>query len=199
MLCASIDAPAACEGAVDRQLVELAQRGDEDAFEALVRATGDRCVGIAYRILRDVDLAEDAVQSAYVSAWRDLRSLREPDRFEAWLHRTLTRACYEEARRSRRFAANIRALPIESSYAPEDVMTVVHRDQLDRGIRRLSVEQRAVLVFHHYLGLTLAEVADRLDIPIGTAKSRLHHATNALRAALDADARTALDSRERPA
>ena len=78
-------------------------------------------------------------------------------------------------------------------------MTVVHRDQLDRGIRRLSVEQRAVLVFHHYLGLTLAEVADRLDIPIGTAKSRLHHATNALRAALDADARTALDSRERPA
>lgn len=199
MLCASIDAPAAREGAVDRQLVELAQRGDEDAFEALVRATGDRCVGIAYRILRDVDLAEDAVQSAYVSAWRDLKSLREPDRFEAWLHRTLTRACYEEARKSRRFAANIRALPIESSYAPEDVLTVVDRDQLDRGIRRLSVEQRAVLVFHHYLGLTLAEVADRLDIPIGTAKSRLHHATNALRAALDADARTALDSRERPA
>ena len=184
---------------MDRQLVEQAQRGDEDAFEALVRATGDRCVGIAYRILRDVDLAEDAVQSAYVSAWRELRSLREPDRFEAWLHRTLTRACYEEARRSRRFAANIRALPIESSYTPEDVMTVVHRDQLDRGIRRLSVEQRAVLVFHHYLGLTLAEVGDRLDIPIGTVKSRLHHATNALRAALDADARTALDSRERPA
>ena len=187
------------EGAVDRRLVEGAQRGDEDAFEALVRATGDRCVGIAYRILRDVDLAEDAVQSAYVSAWRDLRSLREPDRFEAWLHRTLTRACYEEARKSRRFAANIRALPIESSYSPDDALTVVDRDQLDRGIRRLSVEQRAVLVFHHYLGLTLAEVADRLDIPVGTAKSRLHHATNAMRAALDADARSALDTRERPA
>ena len=184
---------------MDRQLVELAQRGDEDAFEALVRATGDRCVGIAYRILRDVDLAEDAVQSAYVSAWRDLKSLREPDRFEPWLHRTLTRACYEEARKSRRFAANIRALPIESSYSPDDVLQVVDRDQLDRGIRRLSVEQRAVLVFHHYLGLTLPEIADRLDIPIGTAKSRLHHATNAMRAALDADSRTALDSRERPA
>ena len=187
------------EGAVDRLLVEQAQRGDEDAFEALVRATGDRCVGIAYRILRDVDLAEDAVQSAYVSAWRDLRSLREPDRFEAWLHRTLTRACYEEARKSRRYAANIRALPTESSFAPDDVLTVADRDQLDRGIRRLSVEQRAVLVFHHYLGLTLPEVADRLDIPIGTAKSRLHHATNAMRAALDADARSALDSQERPA
>ena len=184
---------------MDRLLVEQAQRGDEDAFEALVRATGDACVGIAYRILRDVDLAEDAVQSAYVSAWRDLRSLRETDRFEAWLHRTLTRACYEEARKSRRYAANIRALPTESSFAPDDAMTVVDRDQLDRGIRRLSVEQRAVLVFHHYLGLTLPEVADRLDIPIGTAKSRLHHATNAMRASLDADARSALDSQERPA
>ena len=184
---------------MDRRLVEQAQRGDEDAFEALVRATGDRCVGIAYRILRDVDIAEDAVQTAYVSAWRDLRSLREPDRFEPWLHRTLTRACYEEARKSRRYAANIRALPTESSFAPDDVHAVVDRDQLDRGIRRLSVEQRAVLVFHHYLGLTLPEVADRLDIPIGTAKSRLHHATNAMRASLEADARSALDSQERPA
>jgi RNA polymerase sigma-70 factor (ECF subfamily) len=184
---------------VDRQLVELAQRGDEDAFEALVRATGDRCVGIAYRILRDLDLAEDAVQNAYVSAWRELRSLREPDRFEPWLHKTLTRACYEEARNSRRLAANVRVLPVESSFTPEDVLGVVDRDQLDRGIRRLSVEHRAVLVFHHYLGLTLAEVADRLDIPIGTAKSRLHYAINALRAALEADARPALDSQERPA
>lgn len=199
MLCASTGRAGNPEGAVDRRLVEQAQRGDEDAFEALVLATGDRCVGIAYRILRDVDLAEDAVQSAYVSAWRDLKSLREPDRFEPWLHRTLTRACYEEARKSRRFAANIRALPVESSYSSDDVLLVVDRDQLDRGIRRLSVEQRAVLVFHHYLGLTLPEIADRLDIPLGTAKSRLHHATNAMRAALDADSRTALDSRERPA
>ena len=95
---------------MDRRLVELAQRGDLDAFDALVRITGDRCLGIAYRILRDVDLAEDAVQTAYVSAWRDLRSLRDPDRFEAWLHRTLARACYEEARQTRRFAANVRAM-----------------------------------------------------------------------------------------
>src|SRR4029078_4649254 len=149
--------------------------------------------------LRAADLAENAVQTAYVSAWRDLRSLREPDRFEPWLHRTLTRACYEEARKSRRYAANIRALPTESSFAPDDVHAVVDRDQLDRGIRRLSVKQRAVLVCHHSLGLTLPEVADRLDIPIGTAKSRLHHATNAMRASLEADARSALDSQERPA
>jgi RNA polymerase sigma-70 factor (ECF subfamily) len=180
-------------------LAEQAQRGDEDAFDALVRATGDRCLGIAYRILRDVDLAEDAVQTAYVIAWRELRSLREPDRFESWLHRTLTRACYEEARRARRFAANVRALPSETSFAPDDALTVVDRDLLERGIRRISVEQRAVLVFHHYLGLTVPEVAERLDIPVGTAKSRLHYATQALRAALEADARPGSPSQERPA
>ncbi len=184
---------------VDRRLVELAQGGDEDAFDALVRATGDRCLGIAFRILRDVDLAEDAVQAAYISAWRDLPSLREPDRFEPWLHRTLTRACYEEARRTRRFAANIRALPSEMAFTHDDVLTVVDRDQLERGIRRISIEQRAVLVYHHYLGLTLPEVAERLDIPVGTAKSRLHYATNALRAALDADSRQGIDTQERPA
>ena len=131
---------------MDRQLVELAQRGDEDAFDALVRATGDRCLGIAFRILRDVDLAEDAVQAAYISAWRDLPSLRQPDRFESWLHRTLTRACYEEARRTRRVKASIRSLPMDAAFAPDDVLTVVDRDQLERGIRRISIDQRAVLV-----------------------------------------------------
>jgi RNA polymerase sigma-70 factor (ECF subfamily) len=182
---------------VERRLVELAQGGDTDAFDALVRLTGDRCLGIAYRILRDVGLAEDAVQAAYLSAWRELRSLRDPDRFESWLHRTLARACYEEARRTRRFAANVRALPVETSYAPDDVLTVVDRDQLERGIRRLSIEQRTVLVFHHYLGLSLVEIADRLDLPVGTVKSRLHYGATALRAALDADARATVPSEER--
>lgn len=181
---------------MDHRLVEQAQRGDEDAFDALVRATGDRCLGIAFRILRDVDLAEDAVQAAYISAWRDLPSLRRPDRFEPWLHRTLTRACYEEARRTRRFAANVRALPAEASFAPDDVLSVVDRDQLERGVRRLSIDQRTVLVFHHYLGLTLPEIAERLDLPVGTVKSRLHYGTTALRAALDADARSSLTSEE---
>jgi RNA polymerase sigma-70 factor, ECF subfamily len=184
---------------VDPRLVELAQRGDKDAFDVLVRATGDRCLGIAYRILRDVDLAEDAVQTAYVSAWRDLRSLRDPERFEAWLHRTLARACYEEARQTRRFAANIRAIPIESMSVPDGAIGVVERDQLERGIRRIPVEHRTVLVFHHYLGLSLAEIADHLDLPIGTVKSRLFYAASAMRAVLEADDRQTTTSRERPA
>jgi len=187
------------EGKVQRLLVELAQRGDEEAFDALVRATGDRCVAIAYRILRDLHLAEDAVQAAYVAAWRDLRSLREPDRFEAWLHRLLARACYEEARRTRRFAANIRALPVDAAFTRDEVLTVHNRDQLERSMARISADQRAVLVFHHYVGLTLPEIAERLEIPIGTVKSRLHYATAAMRAALEADARIATASQERPA
>jgi RNA polymerase sigma-70 factor (ECF subfamily) len=180
-----------------RTLVELAQQGDEDAFDALVQATGNRCIAIAHRILRDLYLAEDAVQAAYVTAWRDLPSLRDPDRFEPWLHRLLTRCCYAEARRTRRFAANVREMPREAAHGPDEVLTVIDRDELERCMARISVEQRAVLVFHHYLGLTLPEIADRLGIPLGTAKSRLHYATTAMRAALEADARTPTTGQER--
>ena len=179
-----------------RGLVERAQRGDAEAFDALARLVGDRCMAIACRILRDVDLAEDAVQAALITAWREIRSLRDPDRFEPWLHRILTNACYAEARRRRRWSEALRILPAPDAYGRDDFLTVNDRDQLERAFRRLTVEQRAVLVFRHYLGLPLSEVAIRLDIPLGTAKSRLHHATKALRASLDADARTP-SSRER--
>lgn len=182
---------------MDRELVEQAKRGDEEAFDALARAVGDRCIAIAIRILRDTHLAEDAVQSALVVAWRELRTLRDPDRFEAWLQRILTNECYAEARRRTRWSANIRVLPVEESADPTGILTVNDRDQLERAFRRLSLEQRAVLVFHHYVGLPLPQVADRLGIPLGTAKSRLHHATSALRSSLDADARTHLPSQER--
>lgn len=182
-----------------RGLVERAKQGDEEAFAALTNAVGDRCMAVAFRILRDVDLAEDAVQVALVTGWRQLRSLRDPDRFEAWLHRLLVRSCYVEARRSRQRTLNLLGMAPESGYATDDILTVHDRDQLERGFRRLSPEQRAVLVFHHYLGLSLPEVAFRLGIPLGTAKSRLHYASAALRAALEADARTPRLSEERPA
>jgi RNA polymerase sigma-70 factor (ECF subfamily) len=123
-------------------------------------------------------------------AWRELRTLRDSDRFEPWLHRILTHECYAEARRRTRWAANIRLLPVDGPGEAAGILTVNDRDQLERAFRRLTLEQRAVLVFHHYLGLTLPEVAERLAIPLGTAKSRLHHATAALKASVDADART---------
>jgi RNA polymerase sigma-70 factor (ECF subfamily) len=177
--------------------VDLARRGDEEAFDALARQVGDRCMQIASRILRDADLAEDAVQSALVLAWSELRTLRDPDRFEPWLHRILTNECFAEARRRRRWSTSIRLLPDEESDKADDITTIHDRDQLERAFRRLTLEQRAVIVFHHYVGLPMPEVADHLGIPLGTAKSRLHHALNALRGSLDADARTTPIPKER--
>ena len=170
-------------------LVDLARRGDEEAFADLARAVGDRLMAIAFRILRDAGRAEDAVQQALVTAWRDLPSLRDDDRFEAWLRRILVRACYAEAKRHRRFAANVRLLLIDPLARGDDFAVVRDRDQLERGFRRLSPEHRAIFVLHHYLGLTLTEVADELGVPIGTVKSRLYYATSRLRAAIEADDR----------
>jgi len=184
---------------VQRSLVDRAKGGDGEAFDALARMVGDRCMAIAYRILRDADLADDAVQAALITAWRELRALRDPDRFEPWLHRILTNECYAEARRRTRWSAEIRILPVDREQDSGGILTVNDRDQLDRAFRRLTLEQRAVLVFHHYLDLTVVEVAERLGIPSGTVKSRLHHATTALRASLEADARTSSVSQERPA
>jgi RNA polymerase sigma-70 factor (ECF subfamily) len=139
------------------------------------------------------------VQAALITAWRELRTLRDPDRFEPWLHRILTHECYAEARRRRDRRSEIRVLPVTRAFDPGEILTVHDRDQLERGFRRLTLEQRAVLVFHHYLDLPLPEVADRLGIPLGTAKSRLHHARAALRASLEADARTPTATQGRPA
>jgi RNA polymerase sigma-70 factor, ECF subfamily len=170
-----------------RDLVVRAQSGDQEAFAALVQMTSDRLYALAARILRDNDLAEDALQGALVSVWRQLPTLRDPDRFEAWVRRVLVHACYAEARRRRSWAANIRVLPVDGPASPDSSLTIDDRDALDRAFRRLSVEQRAVFVLHHHQGLPLVEIADTLGIPAGTARSRLHYATRVLRAAIEAD------------
>lgn len=179
-------------------LVTRAQRGDREAFDELARTAGDTCMAIAFRILRDFDLADDAVQTALLSAWTRIRALRDAERFEPWLHRILTHACYAEARQRRRWSEGIRLLPSEPAHGLDGTQAVDDRDQLERAFRRLTVEQRAVLVYHHYLGLPLPEVADRIGIPVGTAKSRMFHAKRALQASLEADGR-ASTSREQSA
>jgi RNA polymerase sigma-70 factor (ECF subfamily) len=177
--------------------VDQAKRGDREAFDALARMVGDKCMAIAFRILRDADRADDAVQAALITAWRELRTLRDPEGFEPWVHRILTRECYAEARRRRRWSTQIRLLPAPGQRESGDLSAINDRDQLDRAFRRLTLEQRSVLVFHYYVGLPLTEVAERLGIPVGTAKSRLHHATNALRASLAADSRSPSSPQER--
>jgi RNA polymerase sigma-70 factor (ECF subfamily) len=171
-----------------RDVVEQAMRGDREAFGWLVVRISDRMYAIATRILRDTHLAEDALQGALVTAWRQLPTLRDPDRFEAWVRKLVVHACYAEARRQRSWASNVRVLPVDGPAAPDELLSISDRDALDRAFRRLSLEQRAVFVLHHHAGLSLVEIADSLGIPAGTARSRLHYATRALRAAIEADA-----------
>ena len=174
---------------MDHELVERARRGDRQAFSALAAASVDRLFAIATLMLRDRIAAEDAVQEALIRAWRDLPALRDPTRFEAWLRRLLVRAAYDEARRGRHRRAELTLLPEVDPAVGDGTDLVADREVLNRAFRRLTVEHRAAIVLRHYLGLSVPELADNLAIPLGTAKSRLHHAERALRAAIEADAR----------
>lgn len=181
---------------MQQELVERARRGDHDAFTALAGAAIFRLDAVARLILRDPDQAKDAVQETLVRAWRDLPTLRSPDRFDAWLHRLLVRACIDEARRLRRHRVDLELSNIHAPAVADGVSVTHDRDQLSRGFSRLEPEARAVIVLHHYLDLPLPEVAVALGIPLGTAKSRLHRALGSMRAALDADARPRSEIRE---
>jgi RNA polymerase sigma-70 factor, ECF subfamily len=176
-----------------RDLVEAARNGDHEAFEVLATSAGDRLYAVARLILRASDLAEDAVQEALVRAWQHLPSLRDPDRFDAWLYRLLVNACAEQGRLLRRWSEQVRPLPTEPSIEDE-TGSVADREQLERGFNRLKPDQRAVVVLHYYSGFSSFEIARILGIPAGTARSRLHYATEAMRAALEADARQPVTS-----
>jgi RNA polymerase sigma factor (sigma-70 family) len=173
--------------AMVRTLVERARRGDQEAFGELARREIDRLYRVAYRILRDPELARDATQQTLLEAWRDLSKLRDPDRWEAWTYRLLVRACYREGRRERRVGI-VRLISIDGAAVADTAKDIADRDELERGFRRLPVDQRVVVVLHHYVGLPLTEVAQVLGIPAGTARSRLHTATRRLRVALEEDA-----------
>jgi RNA polymerase sigma-70 factor (ECF subfamily) len=172
---------------VDRDLVEQARKGDREAFAVLVHQVSDSLYSVAYRILRDTGLAEDVLQNALVLAWRRLPKLRDLDRFEAWIHRILVHACYDESQRTRSWRGST-VLPIELAGVTDETSQIADRDELERAFRWLTIEQRAVFVLHHYLGLPLVEVADLLGIPAGTVRSRLHYATRSLRVAIEAGA-----------
>lgn len=168
-------------------LVERARQGDREAFDVLAAGVVDRLYALARLILRDVDSAEDATQEALVRCWRDLPSLRDASRFDAWLRRLLVHAAHDEFRSRRRHEANVRVLRIEPA-ADDASGALALREELQRGFERLTVEHRSVLVLRLYLGLSIEETAATLGIPAGTAKSRLHYATEAMRLALEANA-----------
>jgi RNA polymerase sigma factor (sigma-70 family) len=174
---------------VQRDLVEGARRGDHDAFAALAAATIGRLDAAARLILRDPDRAQDAVQETLVRCWRDLPTLRDPERFDAWLNRLFLNACRDQLRHVRRRGIEVTLPEMLSSAVPDAQSAVADRDQIERGISRLEPEHRVVIVLHYFLDLPLHDAAAAMGVPVGTAKSRLHRATQALRAALDADAR----------
>jgi RNA polymerase sigma-70 factor (ECF subfamily) len=170
-----------------RELVERAGRGDHDAFAALATAAAARLDGAARLILRDRELARDAVQNTLVRAWRDLPGLRDPDRFDAWLHRLLVNACLDEARRTRRRPIEVDVLTIDDPTIDE-THRLDDRDLVDRALSRLDPAHRALVVLHYFLGYPLPEAAGLLGLSLSAAKSRLHRAMTALRRGLTADA-----------
>ena len=175
-------------GVDERALVVAAKAGDQAAFELLVRHQIDRLYGAARVMLREDDLAEDAVQQALLRAWRDLPRLRDVDSFGPWLQKLLVRSCYDEARRRRRWTAAVRLLPAIEE-ASTGTAGLEDRELIERALAALSLDHRTILTLHFYLELSPGEIADRLGIPPGTARSRLHYALTALRAAVDASER----------
>ncbi len=176
-------------------VVIRAQNGDRTAFASLAEAVGGRFHSAAYSILRDRSLAEDATQQALVSIWRNLPQLRDPERFEAWSYRLLVNACYALSKTERRWLPRMLA-PAREPIADDGIEQVVDRDQLERAFRHLSVDQRTVIVLHHYLGLTVGQVADAVDAPVETVRSRLRYALRAMRAAIEADTRISTEPRD---
>ena len=167
-----------------RELVERARRGDHDAFAQLATASVTRLDAAARLILRDRELARDAVQEAFVRAWRDLPGLRDPDRFDAWLRTLVVHACIDLIRRRRSRPMEVEIDDLHPAMA-DPIASFADRDELDRALARLSPDHRTVVVLHYYLGVPLPEAALSMGVPLGTAKSRLNRAIAHLRTALE--------------
>lgn len=175
------------------ELVRRAQAGDREAFAALATGAAGRMHACARLMLRHPDLADDVVQDTLVEAWRCIRGLRDPERFDAWLYRLLIRTCRTRARSERRRAlVEVELHDTTAASARPDASTrIADRDEIERAFRRLTDDQRAILTMAFHADLPLAGIAAAVGIPVGTVKSRLNRATSAMRAALEAEARPA--------
>ena len=171
-----------------RTLVDRARRGDHDAFSELVRASVARLDAAARLILRDRELAADAVQETVIRAWKNLPGLRDPDRFDAWLHRLLVRSCIDAIRHRRARPVEVELQPLDGPAFTDHASNVVDREVIDEALRRLDPKWRAIVVLHFFLGMSLPEAAATLGIPLGTAKSRLHRSLGLMRLAIGDDA-----------
>ena len=173
---------------VDARVVDRARRGDREAYEALARDAAQRLYPVAFRVVRDPDLADEALQRTLVTIWKELPKLRDNEKFEAWSYRVLLRFCSDELRRRGRATHEVTDVSARDS-APDQQADLADRDQLERAFGRLSADHRAVIVLTYYGGLTGVEVAAALGVAPGTVASRLHYALQQMRGLLDADSR----------
>lgn len=175
---------------MDQDLIGRVQRGDEQAFESLTKADFPRLYRVARGVLGDSHLAEDATQQAFVEIWRDIPRLRNPAKYEGWSYRLLVRSCYAEAKRRPDLEVTAEPYAVEPR-TPDAYARIADRDELERGLQRLSLDHRVVLVLRYLLGMTPEKVAQTLGISRWTVYARSDRAMKAMRAALEADARSA--------
>ena len=180
------------ETAKDHSLADRARNGDLDAFEELMHARIDAIYRLSYAIVGDEADARDSTQESFITAWRGIRGLRDPGRFDAWLQRIAVNTARMTLRsRGRRHVREIPSGDVATLAAMSDQGRPERSDGdvLGAALDRLPVDQRTILVLHHLEGHDLAGLADVLEVPVGTVKSRLHGARQALRAALSAEER----------
>jgi RNA polymerase sigma-70 factor (ECF subfamily) len=179
---------------MDHDIVARVQRGDEQAFESLTKADFPRLYRVASGVLGDSHLAEDATQQAFVEIWRDIPRLRDPAKYEGWSYRLLVRVCYAEAKRRPGEETSVEETSVEAHaiepMAADAYAAVADRDQLERGLQRLSMDHRVVLVLRFLLGMTPEKVAETLGISRWTVYARSDRALKAMRTALEAEARS---------
>jgi RNA polymerase sigma-70 factor (ECF subfamily) len=157
--------------------------GAED-FSSVMVAHVDKAYRLAWAILGDDDEAQDATQEAFIKAWRNRRSLRDPDRLEAWLSRILVNSCRDRLRSRTRSGARLVELEDVQS-AHDHVERASTRDELDRALDSLDPDHRIVVILRFWADLTVDDIAERIGVPSGTVKSRLHHSMRMLRACLE--------------
>jgi len=171
----------------DEGIVERVRNGEAEAFEVLVRRWEPRIYRLALRLLEHPEDAREVTQETFLAAFRKLHQFRGRARFSSWLYRIALNCCYDRLRERR-----VAPVPLEEAdgiVAEEKVLGQIHKKQVAervrRAVRALPLEMRQVIILKEYEGLTFEEIAEILDIPVSTAKTRLYAGLDHLRKRLE--------------
>jgi RNA polymerase sigma-70 factor (ECF subfamily) len=170
---------------VELALVELAQQGDRNAFGELVSRHREGVINVAYRMSGNVQMAEDIAQEAFIKAWQKLPSYRPQAPFRNWVYRIATNATLDLLRKEKD-TVDLDAIQIASPipHVEDQVADTQRAGQVRQAVLALPEASRSVLALREYEGLSYQEIADTLDIPLGTVMSRLNYARKAMRDSL---------------